>query len=193
MSLAKEWHEIRLWYSGKQSQNALFAFKKIQLLKVMDENRIGYFLVLDEPEFALVRIEGSKDLATQVMKSIESLDSDQFSHLTMETWSPERDARDRILSSRERAGLPKSAAGWKITGMDQSGRWQWVPEDLNRQQAAFALFMTRVAGRLTRAYLEEMPYRVEDRWMMSLFLHLLLDSISTWQLEEDESRKFPYL
>ena len=38
-----------------------------------------------------------------------------------------------------------------------------------------------------------MSYRVEDRWLTSLFLHLILDSISIWQKEEGESREFPYV
>ncbi len=103
------------------------------------------------------------------------------------------DARNRILSCKGRVGLARSAQGWKVSGKNESGKWVVASEDLNRQQIAFANFMARVAGKFTRAYLEEMPYRVEDRWLMSLFLHLMLDSISIWQKEESEAREFPFL
>ena len=53
--------------------------------------------------------------------------------------------------------------------------------------------MTRVLGVFTERYLLEMPFRVEDRWLMSVFLHLMLDSISVWHLEEKEIREFPFI
>ncbi len=88
------------------------------MLTVLNENNVNYFLVLDEPMFTLIRIEGSRDLANKVKTSIESLHSNLFSHLTIESWSPENDARNRILSAGERAGLSKAEAGWKIVGVD---------------------------------------------------------------------------
>jgi hypothetical protein len=174
----------------------LFDFKRTDMLHVLDEQQVGYFLALDEGQFVLIRIEGTKELAEKVKTSIERVGSGLFSHITIETWSPVRDAHDRIIGARGRAGLPQKEAGWKVVGMHVEGgtlKWQFGDEDLGKQELAFASFMSHVAGQFTRAYLEEMPFRVDDRWMMSVFIHLMLDSISTWHDEENESRQFPYI
>ena len=125
---------------------AISSFQEAEMLKVLNANHIEYFLVLDEPEFTLIRIEGSRDLADQVKMSIEALGSELFSRLTIELWYPENDARARIFGARERAGLPKAEEGWKIIGLDATGKWLLAPKDLFKQQSAFASFMARVAG-----------------------------------------------
>jgi hypothetical protein len=196
MSLSGDWIEIRLKYSGRQNQDSLFDFKKKQMLRILDEHKIGYFFTLDQRDFTLIRFEGSNELADRVKTSFEELHSDLFSDVVKETWSPLKNAHTRIIESRVSAGLPPKEAGWKITGMNIVGlktNWQYEEEDLNRQQEAFATFMARVAGEFTRAYLKEMPYRVKDRWMISLYIHLLLDSISTWHEEEYQSRAFDFV
>ena len=191
MSSAKEWFEIRLWYSNRPNPDDLFNFKKQKMLDVLDKNKIGYFLVLDEPDFVLLRIEGTRELAENVKTSMETSSSELFSHATFETWSPERDADTRISESRTRGRLPEMEGEWKFIGKDQTGKWQVAPEDKAKMQFAFATFMSRVCGQFTRAYLKEMPSRVEDRWLMSVFVHLMLDSISTWGEEEKQLREFP--
>ena len=55
----------------------------------------------------------------------------------------------------------------------------------------FAKLMTKVLSRFTREFLREIPEYIEDRWLMSLFIHLLLNSISIWH--ETEVRMFPYV
>ena len=191
MSPVNDWFEIRLWYSDRANPDGLFDFKKHKMLDVLDNNKIGYFLALDEPDFMLVRIEGTRELAEKLRASMEAAGSELFGHTTLETWSPERDAETRISESRTRGRLPEMDGEWKFIGKDQTGKWQIAPEDKARMQFAFATFMSRVCGRFTRAYLEEMPFRVEDRWLMSVFVHLMLDSVSTWSEEEKQLREFP--
>ena len=118
-----------------------------------------------------------------------------FSKLTVAAWYPTADARKRILSARQRAKVPAEIprGGWMIKGKAQDGTWIAASENLDKQVTAFSSFMCRVVGDFTKAYLKEMPYRVEDRWLMSVFLHLILDSISVWQTEENEIREFPYI
>lgn len=197
MSLIHEWSEVRLWYSGNVSQDKLFEFKKHRMLRILDEFGIHHFLTLDEPKFTLIRVETSPEIAAKISASVQTTSGDLFSRVTIEVWNPAKDARDRIISSRERAGLPKATLGWKVKGIQQvegqAGKWIISDEDLERQEEAFATFMSRVLGQFTRSYLKEMPYRVDDRWLMSLFIHLMLDSISTWQGEESEARSFPYI
>ena len=153
--------------------------------------------MLDEPEFLLLRVAVDDRLAKPIESSLkDTMQSESiFSNLTMESWSPVTDARERILAARKRANVPEEIpeGGWMITDKAANGKWMVAPEDLDRQVSAFSSFMSRVVGKFTKAYLKEMPYRVEDRWLMSVFLHLALDSISVWQKQENESREFPYV
>jgi len=87
-----------------------------------------------------------------------------FDNVTLHTWSPEDDARNRILYSKETAkkmgisfdGFPGD--GWKIETWCGGG-WIAKPDDLDVKTEKFAKFMSKVVGRFTRAYLEEIPER----------------------------------
>ena len=71
--------------------------------------------------------------------------------------------------------------------------WIPAPDDLDLKTKEFAIFMTRVVGKFTRAYVEQMPRKVDDRWLFSVLIHLLLNSITVDQLQENETREFPYV
>jgi len=192
-----KWREFRLWYAAVPNPDDLFAFKRACLLPILEKHRVEDFLLLDEPKFVLLRVEGEdrilKRIRLLLKQSIQP--GSLFSRLTVKTWSPIADAKRRILDARQRAKVPAEIpeGGWMIQGKSPDGTWVAAPENLDKQVAAFSAFISRVAGKFTKAYLGEMPYRVGDRWLMSVFLHLILDSISTWQQEENESREFPYI
>jgi hypothetical protein len=192
-----KWREFRFWYVTTPKPNDIFVFKRDYLVPILEKYKIEDFLMLDEPEFLLLRVEVNDLLAKRIDSSLkEAIQSGSiFSKLTTEDWSPVADAKDRILSARQRANIPTEIpeGGWMIVDKDADGKWIAAPEGLERQVSAFSTFMSRVAGKFTKAYLKEMPYRVEDRWLMSVFIHLTLDSISVWQKQENESREFPYV
>jgi|GEM_PF-5334599 len=190
-----EWHEFRLWWGINPNQDDVFAFKQKHVLPILEEYGVEDFLMLDEPKFVLLRIDVNSKSAKQIYSDIEKAIQSEplFSKVTVESWSPTEDARNRILTAKEKMKiLADIPGGWMIKGKDSDGKWVAMPEDLDKQVAAFSIFMSKVAGKFTKAYLKEMPYRVEDRWLMSVFIHLLLDSISTWKPEEKEIREFCY-
>ncbi len=193
----RRWREFRLWYAGTLDPNALFAFKRTCLISLLEKFSIDNFLLLDEPKFLLLRVEVEDALAKQISSLLRGCITSKtlFSKLTVAEWSPTADARKRILDARQRAKVPTRIprGGWMIKGKAQDGTWIAAPENLDKQVTAFSSFMCRVTGNFTKAYLKEMPYRVEDRWLMSLFLHLILNSVSVWQTEENEIREFPYV
>lgn len=191
------WREFRFWYATTPKPDDLFTFKRDCLMPILEKHNIEDLIMLDEPEFLLLRVEVDDQLEKRIESSLKDTMQSEliFSKLTTEGWSPAVDARERILAARQRANVSAEipVGGWMITGKTADGQWIAVPEDLDRQVSAFSTFMSRVVGKFTKAYLKEMPYRVEDRWLMSVFLHLALDSISVWQKQEKESREFPYV
>lgn len=188
-----EWYEFRLWYA-EQNQNDIFAFKKTHLLPILERHGIIDFLTLDEQDFVLLRVNTSDEDAKRIFLDLEEAISSRtlFVTVTRECWSPEDDATKRIQSAGEKILkqniLPE---GWVLETKD-NGETFVTPQDLDKLSKSFSIFMSKVAGQFIKAYLKEMPYRVEDRWLMSVFIHLLLDSISTWKEEEKEIREFPY-
>ena len=129
----------------------------------------------------------------------------------------EKDAKNRILEARKRAeqlgisfkGIPEG--GWKVVGikgyrlhvspaigpatglkgMVITPEWNIASENLEHKAELFARFMTNVAGQFTKAFLSEVSEYVDDRWLLSVFIHLLLNSLSMWYGEE--ARLFPYI
>jgi len=192
-----EWHEFGLWYAINPNPSDIFAFKKTHLLQMLERYGVEDFIMLDEPEFVVLRIDVNGESAKRIFADLEETIQMEplFSRVTMGSWSPITDARNRILAARERAKIPAEipSAGWMIKGKTPNGKWEAAPENLDKQVEAFSVFMSKVLSKFANAYIKEMPYRVEDRWLMSVFLHLTLDSISTWQPEENEIREFPYL
>jgi hypothetical protein len=112
------------------------------MLKILNSYDIGYFLTLDEPEYTIIRVEAPRETAQKVRSTFEFLKSPLFNRVTVNTWSPFKDARLRILSAKVRAGLSQVEEGWKIVGKDSAGNWQAAPEELVLQQQAFVIFMS---------------------------------------------------
>jgi hypothetical protein len=192
-----EWLEFRIWYGRKLDRKKLYDLRK-SLITVLDEHEIKDFLILNEPKFVLLRIQAEEGVRLDLEKAIKGLierSEDAFSNVTIEKWPPEEDARNRILSAAQRLGLKlEEGKGWMIAGREPLNRlWVPVEDDLDLKVKEFAIFMTKVVGQFTRAYVENMPRQIEDRWLLSVFVHLLLNSISLDQIQEDEVRAFPYV
>jgi hypothetical protein len=191
-----DWIEFRFWYSGSQTASQIYEYKRDKLLPALHDHKLEHFLILDEPEFMLVRTPSENGLKETFPASLLSSLEPIFLKITIESWSAIEDAKSRILSSKKKLPnqpLPDDENGWDVQGKSNQGQWLISPTDLEPEAEAFAKFMTHVAGKFTQAYISEMPSKVENRWLMSLFLHLMMDSISTWQREEQEVREFPYI
>ncbi len=191
---------LRRLHPNSEYYDRLFRFKK-GILPTLDKYHIKYFLILDEGDYFLLRAEIDNDkIAENLKKEFDSLvgKSSNFDDVSVTSWSPENDARTRILEARERVrehmrvsfeGIPEG--GWKIETLLED-LWIAKPDDLDMKIDKFARFMSKVLGKFTRAYLEEIPERVDDRWLLSVFIHLILHSISE-QRSEMEIRYFPAL
>ena len=192
----EEWGEIRFWYADNVSRTSLYEFKREVLLPTLDEFGIASFLFLDQHKFLPLRIHCSEKTFDKLIIRLEGDLPPMFTRISKETWSPTFDAENRIISAKQRLSGDDylyGKVGWKILGKDENDQWLMANEDLDQQVEAFSIFMTEVLGVFTKQYIERMPYMVEDRWMLSVFVHLMLDSISVWQDVEGEVREFPYV
>jgi hypothetical protein len=186
-------------YPKSEYFDKLFHFKK-RLLPILGKYHVEDFLMLDEGKFFLLRVEADDETARKMKESFDSLvqGNSDFEEVVQATWDPENNARTRILDARKSAkeglrisfgGIPEG--GWKIETWCE-GHWVAKPDDLSLETEKFAKFMSKVVGKFTRAYLEEIPERVDDRWLLSVFVHLLLHSVSEQRFEK-ETRAFPWI
>ena len=119
-----EWHEFRLWWDINRNPDNVFAFKKTNMLPILEKYGVEDFLMLDEPEFVLVRIDidgkSAKLIYSDLKKVIQA--EPLFLEVTVESWSPTEDARNRILSARGKVPLPADIpeGGWMIKGKNPS-------------------------------------------------------------------------
>ena len=191
-----DWRELRFWYADEVSRESLYEYKREVILPALEEFGITSFLFLDQHKFFPLRVKCSEKIFDELFARLESDLSLMFTRVTKETWSPSFDAENRIISAKQRLSGDDylyGKVGWKILGKDENDQWLIDTEDLEKQSEAFSIFMTDVLRVFTKKYIEKMPYMVEDRWMLSVFMHLMLDSISVWQEMENEVREFPYV
>lgn len=190
--------ELMTLYPQSDFYDEFFLFKK-KLLPLIDKYGIINFLILDEGPFFLIRIELDRATSNLFEKDcIELVEkTPNFIEVKRINWSPENDARNRIIGSKDRAkgmgiffnGIPED--GWKIETWCQ-GHWIPRPDDMTLKVEKFSKFMSKVVGPFTKAYLKEMPERIDDRWLLSVFIHLLLHSVSEQRFEK-ETRDFPWI
>jgi hypothetical protein len=192
-----EWSEFRLWYGKNVNVEKLYNLRKL-LLPILDKHHIEDFLVLNEPEFVLFRVEVEEKTKEDIEKSLKTIAEQSegvFLRVTIENWIPEEDSKNRILGAAQRLGLRlEEGKGWMIVGRESLNNL-WIPaeDNLEMKTKEFAIFMTKVAGKFTRAYVKEMPRMINDRWLLSVLLHLLLNSVSVNQIQERETREFRYV
>jgi len=195
-----EWYEFQLIYGKKIEAKKLYDLRKF-LLSILDEHKIDDFLVLNEPRYVVFRVEVDEKTKGSLhgkLKGLVKQSEDAFADVKIDKWNPEDDAKGRILKvakdlSLHARGIPEGK-GWMIAGREPLNHlWVPVEDDLELKIKEFSTFMTKVVGKFTRAYIENMPRKIHDRWLFSVLLHLLLNSISIDQIQEKETRDFPYL
>lgn len=190
------WRELRCWYAGEASRESLYGYKRSVILPILEEFGIDVFLCLDQNKFFPLRVHSSEEVFDNLLTRLERDLPPMFERISKEAWSSTFDAENRIISAKQQLSGDDyifGKTGWKILGKDENGQWLIDTEDLEKQADAFSIFMTEVLGAFTKQYIEKMSYMVEDRWMLSVFVHLMLDSISVWQDVEEEVREFPYV
>jgi hypothetical protein len=190
------WTEFQVIYGEKINYKKLYDFRKF-VLPILDEHKINDFLILSEPTCVLLRVEINEQNRENIRKILTAMvetSEDGFSDVKVGEWNPEKDARDRILKvAKDLRIVLNEGKGWMVAGREPlNNHWVVTEDDLELKVTEFSRFMTRVVGRFTRAYFENMPRIAQDRWLFSVLLHLLLNSVAFDQKQERETRDFPY-
>ena len=105
-------------------------------------------------------------------------------------WNPEEDARNRIASASQKLGLPRSVA-FKMQGPYIVNQEIAFDERVEQLRLIFA----EAVGSCTKVLYKALKSKPTDPWMMSVFIHLILNSIDvsgpTPPCEESSVRYMP--
>ena len=87
-------------------------------------------------------------------------------------------------------GAPRRIREQVIPQILKAGRWTVVPEKPEEKIERFERILRRVVGRCATAFIEEFKEKPRDSWLISVFIHLLLNSIGYSLKEENEIRAY---
>ena len=79
------WVELRFWYSGKPLPSQLFDYKRRTLMPALRARLIEHFLILDEPDFMLVRTPPIVRLKEEFPADLQPSLAPLFSKITGES------------------------------------------------------------------------------------------------------------
>jgi hypothetical protein len=207
------WYEFSLYFSdASKSRNWTqenYDFIKKHVLPTVVKIDIPNFHILNYFDSSKgydcirFRVEASTAIIEKVDFEIDRLKQEGLvQSYTKESFNPRQNAEIRIESARKKLegmlGRPLSN-NWKIVGfrdnnmvIDESDTSEYT-----KKVDAFEAFLNRVLGKWTKLFVEEMDVKPKDKWLFSLFIHLMINSLAysspNIDSEEHTMRKIPPL
>jgi len=201
-----KWQEFRLIITHEAKRKVWpkdnYDLIRSSLLPIINQIDLEEFLILNyfqpgREDLIRFRVPAETQILQIVKEHLDNLKIKGIIHdYEEEVWEPAKDASNRINSAKAKLeqGFKTriETTGWQIVGKTNS-QWMISSIDYGKKLSDFNTILTRVVGRCTKAFIEELGERPIDRWLMSLFIHLLLNSICCSKVEEREIRDFPYV
>lgn len=205
------WYEFKLFFSdASKSRNwprENYDFIRSHIIPAIVRIDIPNFQILNyfnpskDEDFIRFRVEASRATIKKVDGEIGRLKQEGLIRsFSKESYNPRQDAERRIESVRQKLeawwGKPVGK-NWKIVGVtdnklavDESDTTAYA-----KKLEAFETFLGRILGKWTKLFVEEVDIKPEDKWLVSLFVHLMINSIAysgpDAGSEEDAIRKIP--
>jgi hypothetical protein len=205
------WYEFKLFFSDASQtrdwprENCDFIRSHIvpTIMKVGITNfqMLNYFNPTQGEDFIRFRVEVAPAILMKVEDEIGRLkQKGRIRDYSKESYDPRLDAERRIESVRQKLealwGKPVSR-NWKVVNLtdgtlivDESDATAYA-----KKVEAFEAFLCRIVGKWTKLFVEEIDSKPDDRWLVSLFVHLMMNSIAysgpDTGSEEDTIRKTP--
>lgn len=199
-----QWYEFRLIFSeGDKTRGSVwpeenYQFIKNQLIPLIKRLHITNFHILNyfdlsltnpnERDFIRLRVEVNESLLKQLKDEIINMIREgEIIRYEYETHSLRKDAEDRIESVRLQ--LIKMIGrdidkNWDIAGIQDGLLQIAMTADYDKKVKDFENFLGNVLGNFIIAFYEQISEKPYDKWLMSLFMHLMLNSICFDKTEE---------
>jgi hypothetical protein len=199
------WKEYRLYLSEPPRGTEHYAFVREILITYVEQNSIQNFLILNyrDPQRDMIRfrIETTEDGFENARTFLNDLvTSRRIVRFEEEDWDPRTDAANRIESARKR--IERGLIGheiyreWIVSGKT-GNLWMISRGDYTRKVDQLTTVFGKIVGQMTRIFYKNFEEKPEDVWLMSILLHLLINSLDYSgpdpPSEETFIREFPPL
>ena len=189
------WKEFKLIITDPPRYSGHFGLIKNKLIPFVERNLFSFWITNyhNAHDYMLFRVKCLESQLEDIREFLDSLKMEGAIVNWQETnWSPSDDARARIEGLRRLRNFDPNA--YAIVGF--SNGEIIVMEDANvqeRHKQLTALFES--LGECTKAIYKHLDNKPKDLWIISVFVHLLLNSLDFSgpgpQSEEDMIRKIP--
>lgn len=180
--------------SDPPSYKGHFDLIKKRLIPFVNKNRLQFWVTNyfgPTRDFILFRVKTNEkklDLARKLLQELER--QKEIVSWKEDEWEPKEDAKTRIVSASKKLGLPSNVA-FRVMGPCMFNQKVAVEERVKQLESIF----TKAVGSCTKALYEALDSKPTDPWMISLFIHLILNSLDingpTAPSEESSIRYMP--
>ena len=160
------WKQFRLIMTDPPSFSRHFEFVQMNLIPFIERLGVRFWVTnYRNPKAVYItfRVEVNDkeyELTEQFLNNL--VDHDKIVRWIPKDWNPENDARKRIESACQKLKLPPELAG------------RFKSDERIEQ---LTLLFTDAVGSCTKALYKSLKSKPDEPWMMSLFIHLILNSI----------------
>ena len=205
---SKTWVEYRLIFSDASVNRDWvkdnYIFIKESLIPLVDKLCINSFHVLNYfdqskgEDFIRFRVDVSPEVKAQIENELYTLKKQTLiQDFTQHAHNPRQDAEQRIKKVHkylEVFAKRQVKENWTIVGINEGTPifHEKNEKELNEKLDAFESFLSHVLGQWTKTFVKEMKSKPEDMWLISVFVHLALNSITCHQGQESAIRNIPY-
>lgn len=194
------WNEFKLIVTDPPRYSGHFRLIKDEIIPFVNEHSFSFWITnyySNTSDFILFRIKSEQEDLRNVETFLDDLKSRNIiaDWQCSGAWDPRSDARTRI------EGLRQKVKGYNpethtIVGFDNS-IVALSPDDGVAEKEAQLGALFEALGECTRAIYDNLDAKPNDLWIVSVFIHLLLNSIDYSgpgaSSEEDAIRRIPPL
>lgn len=173
------WQEFKLIVTDPPKYAGHFGIIKKELIPFVEKHSFPFWITNyfnSTSDFMLFRIRCDQEQTKLVASFLGDLKKrGLIADWQISTWDPQSDAQGRI-NGLSRIGFDPNRN--RIVGFDSSNNKVITAPDNNigeRQKQLTSLFET--LGECTKAICSHLETKPKDLWIMSVFIHLLLNSI----------------
>lgn len=191
----RNWKEFRLTITDPPSYKGHFELIKNHLIPFIEKIGVRFWVTnyFDQTrDYILLRVEVNKNELKLTEDFLKELENQKIivRYDPPKDWNPKNDARNRIISASRELGLPSDIA-FKIQGPYLLNQKIALEERVDQ----LGLIFSEAVGSCTKVLYKTLKSKPTDPWMMSLFIHLILNSIDingpTPPCEETNIRYMP--
>jgi len=172
----RSWKQFKLTITDPPSYKGHFELIQKYLIPFIEKIKVRFWVTNyfgQSWDFILFRVEVNEKEVKFTENFLEELKKQkEIIKWDPTDWNPKEDAKNRIISASQQLGLPSDIA-FQVVG----GRMVYQQVALEERVKQLELIFTEAVGSCIKALYKTLKSKPTDPWMMSLFIHLVLNSL----------------